>query len=78
MTELSISDARKQFTSLDELLRVNPVIWVMRHNKRAFAVVETEYLNAVMAAMELVKNPDSVLLLAEAVMKISAAPPRTT
>ena len=56
---LDISEARKQFNSLDKRLAKERVITVTRHNKAAFAVVDLEYLNAVLETLEIMTDPDS-------------------
>jgi PHD/YefM family antitoxin component YafN of YafNO toxin-antitoxin module len=64
---LDITEARKAFNTLDERLRVEPVIWVTRHNRKAFAVVDKETLEAVLETMEILKDPESLRVLAQSI-----------
>ena len=69
---LDISEARRQFNSLDERLASDPIIFVTRHNKRAFAVVDTEFLCAMLETIEIVSDPQSLDLFKQSIEDIRA------
>ena len=69
---LDISEARKQFNTLDERLRDKPVIVITRHNKDAFAVVDIEYLSTVMETLEILADPESLNMLQDSIADIRA------
>lgn len=69
---LDISEARKQLNSIDEKLKDQRVIYVTRHNKKAFAVVNLEYLSAVMETLEILADPAALQLLQESIEDIKA------
>ncbi|HUY35329.1 MAG TPA: type II toxin-antitoxin system Phd/YefM family antitoxin [Pirellulales bacterium] len=69
---LDISEARRQFTKLDERLREDRVIWVTRRNKRAFAVVDTELLQTVLETIEILSDPDTCKMLQQSLQDIRA------
>jgi PHD/YefM family antitoxin component YafN of YafNO toxin-antitoxin module len=71
-TTLDITEARKQFTKLDERLREDRVIWITRHNKRAFAVVDTDLLETVLETIEILSDPDACQLLQQGLQDIQA------
>lgn len=60
---LDISEARKKFNTLDQDLDENAIIHITRHGKRAFAIVNTEYLSTVMETMEILADPDALEML---------------
>ena len=60
---LDISEARKQFSQLDKRLREDRVIWITRHNKKAFAVVDTDLLQTVLETIEILSDPDAWKML---------------
>ncbi len=69
---LDISEARKQFTKLDERLREDRVIWITRHNKRAFAVVDTELLETVLETIAILSDPEAFTMLQQSLQDIQA------
>ena len=69
---LDISEARKQFSQLDKRLRENRVIWITRHNKKAFAVVDTELLQTVLETIDILSDPDAMGMLQEGLRDIRA------
>lgn len=71
-TTLDISEARKQFNTLDERLRTQPVIIITRHNKEAFAVVDMQYLAAIRETMEVLSDPESLQMLQDSIADIRA------
>jgi len=57
---IDISEARKQLNSLDKrLAEGEPIIYVTRHNKRAFAIVDIECLSAILDTLEIMSDPES-------------------
>lgn len=60
---LDISEARKEFSRLDERLREEHVIWITRHNKKAFAVVDIGLLEALMETVEILNDPEALKML---------------
>ena len=71
-TTLDISEARKKLTKMDEWLRTDRVIWVTRHNKKAFAIVDTELLETVLETIEILSEPDALKMLQESLSDIRA------
>jgi PHD/YefM family antitoxin component YafN of YafNO toxin-antitoxin module len=69
---LDISEARKQLNSIDEQLKIDHVIYITRHNKKAFAVVNLEYLSAVMETMEVLADPEAMQMLRDSISDIRA------
>ena len=62
-TTLEISEARKNLTSIDERLKKKKVIYVTRHNKKAFAMVSLEYLSTMVETLKLLKNPGALQMM---------------
>jgi len=58
--DLEISVARKQFNSLDKRLQEHPVIYVRRHRKQAFAIVNIEYLESVLETVDILADSESL------------------
>ena len=56
-TLLDIAAARKQFAKLDQRLRDDPVIWITRNKKKAFAVVDRELLQTFLETIEILSDP---------------------
>jgi PHD/YefM family antitoxin component YafN of YafNO toxin-antitoxin module len=71
-TTLDISEARKQFNSIDERLKDECVIYVARHNKKAFAMVNLEYLSAVIETIEILADPEAMQMLRKSIEDIHA------
>lgn len=69
-TTLDISEARKQFNTLDERLRDERVILITRHNKEAFAVVDLDYLSALMETLEVLADPEAMKMLQQSIEDI--------
>ena len=69
---LDISEVRRQFTHLDERLRKAHVIWVTRRNKRAFAVVDLELMEAVIETFEILNDPEALKMLQCSLADITA------
>jgi prevent-host-death family protein len=62
---LDISEARKQFNKLDDLLRDDHVIKITRHGKGAFAVVDIDYLQTMIETIDILSDPDTSKALQE-------------
>ena len=60
---LDISEARKRFNTLDKEFGTEPIIYIKRHGKDVFAVVNTEYLETVMETMEILSDPKAAAML---------------
>jgi PHD/YefM family antitoxin component YafN of YafNO toxin-antitoxin module len=69
---LDISEARRQFTSLDERLRKHQVIWVTRRNKKAFALIGTELLETVLETIEILSDPEALAMLQQGLQDVRA------
>lgn len=67
---IDISEARSQFSQLDERLKRERVIRVTRHKKDAFAIVDVEYLEALLETVEILSDPESMTLLAQSIADI--------
>jgi PHD/YefM family antitoxin component YafN of YafNO toxin-antitoxin module len=71
-TTLDISEARKGFSRLPERLQEERLIWITRHSKRAFAVVDREFMEAVLETLEILRDPESLKMLQESLDDIRA------
>ena len=60
---LDISEARKKFNNLDRDLEERPVIYITRHNKQAFAVVNLEYLETIIETLDVMADPAALDML---------------
>jgi len=60
---LDISEAQKKLAKIDERLSQDRVIWVTRHNKRAFAIVDADFLESTFETMEILSDPDASSML---------------
>ena len=67
---LDISEARSQFNRLDQRLKDERVINVTRHNKPVFAVVDIEFLSAVLETIEIMSDPESYQMFIDSVEDI--------
>jgi PHD/YefM family antitoxin component YafN of YafNO toxin-antitoxin module len=71
-TTLDISEARKQFTKLDERLKEDRLIWITRHNKQVFAVVHIELMQACLETLEILEDPEAIQMLRQSLEDIRA------
>ena len=62
---LDISEARKQFNSLDQQLASDRVICITRHGKEAFAIVDMEYLRTILETIDILSDPETCRMLQE-------------
>lgn len=67
---LDITEAREQISRLDERLRSEHVIRVTRRNRPVFAVVDLEYLDAILETIEILTDPESRELFVESLEDI--------
>lgn len=67
---IDISEARKQFNTLDERLSSEPIIYVTRHNKKAFVVVDLECMSAMLETLEIMSDPVSYQLFQQSLEDI--------
>ena len=59
MSELDISTLRRELNSIDRRLSSEPIIYVKRHGKTAFAIVDAGYMSAMVETIEIMGHPDS-------------------
>ena len=71
-TNLDITEARNQFNRLDERLREEKVVRITRHGRPVFAVVDHEYLAAILETIEVMADPEAHRLLLESLDDIRA------
>ena len=71
---IDISEARNSFNTMDSRLKEKglQVVYVTRHNKQAFAIVDIDYLSAVLDTMEILADPETVKLLEASLADIEA------
>ena len=69
---LDISEARKAISQLSDRVQDKQVIWVTRHNKRAFAVVNPDLLEALLETMEILHDPETLKMLQQSLDDIRA------
>ena len=67
---LDISEARKRFNTIDRDLKDRPVIYITRHNREAFAIVDIDYLESVMETIEVLGDPEAMQMLNESLRAI--------
>ena len=69
-TTIDISEARKQLNSLDRRLDSEHLIYVTRHGKKAFAVVNLEYLRTMLETIDILSDPEAVQMLQQSLADI--------
>lgn len=67
---LEISEARKHLNSIDQMLVVNNVIYIRRHKRAVFAVVDLNYLEVVLQMMDVLADPAASRMLEDAINDI--------
>jgi PHD/YefM family antitoxin component YafN of YafNO toxin-antitoxin module len=60
---LDISEARLEVTRIDERLKKSRIIWVTRRKKKAFALVDAQWLEAILETLEVLEDPDAFRML---------------
>ncbi len=56
---IDISEARRQLNSIDKQLSSEPIIYVTRHGKTAFAFVDAECISVMLETIEIMSDPES-------------------
>ena len=69
---LDISEARSKLSAMPKLLKDEQVIWITRHNKKAFAVVDTGLMEALLETVDILRDPDALKMLQESIQDIRA------
>lgn len=69
---IAISEARGVLNTIDERLASERVIYVMRHGKPVFAIVEPDYLWAILETLAILADPDVCALLRQSQADIDA------
>jgi PHD/YefM family antitoxin component YafN of YafNO toxin-antitoxin module len=60
---LDISEVCKRLNTIDEDLKTEPVIRITRRGEPAFAIVDMDYLDAMMETMEVLSDQEAMQLL---------------
>ena len=61
--QLDISEARQNLANLGETLSETHVVWVKKHGKSLFAIVDKDWMEAVLETLEVLEDPDSLRVL---------------
>jgi PHD/YefM family antitoxin component YafN of YafNO toxin-antitoxin module len=69
---LEISEARKQLPRLNKRLKEERLIWVTKHNKRVFAIVDKEFLDAVLETLEILQDPAGCKMLQQSLADVQS------
>lgn len=69
---LDISQARKQFNTIDRRLHKERLIWITRHQRKAFALIDADYLETVLETMEVLADPEAMEMLRRSIDDIRA------
>ncbi len=69
---IDISEARRQLNTLGDRLSTEPVIYVTRHNKAAFAIVDADYISALVETLEIMCDPKSYAMFQESLQDLRA------
>lgn len=67
---IDISEARRQLNSIDNRLSSEPIIYVTRHGKTAFAFVDAECIAAMLETLEIMSGRDSFNVFQESLRDI--------
>ena len=62
-TTMDISEMLARLHQLHKRLATDRVVWVTRHKRRAFAVVDPEYLESVLETLEILADPEAAEML---------------
>jgi prevent-host-death family protein len=60
---LDISEARNQIAHLSARLRDEHVIWITKHNKKVFAAVDADMMEALIETIEILRDPEALRML---------------
>ena len=69
---LDISEARRQFNSLDKRLELEHVVRITRHGKEVFAVVHMEYLRTILETIDIISDETAYQMLRKSLEDIRA------
>jgi antitoxin YefM len=69
---LEISEARVHLNTMDERLRAERVIYVTRHRRPVFALVDAEYFEVVLDTLDILADPEALNMLRDALADIRA------
>ncbi|MBM93097.1 MAG: hypothetical protein CMJ35_16035 [Phycisphaerae bacterium] len=67
---MEMTEARNQFGKLQKRVQDERVIYVTKHGKKAFAVIDTEYLQIILETIEIVSDPESYRMFMESMEDI--------
>ncbi len=70
--QIDISEARQDFHKLDEKVSMERVLYVMRHQRKAFAIVDIEYMESMLETIDLLGDPDGAMLLEQGLEDLRA------
>ena len=56
---IDITEARRRVNTIDEQLSSEPIIYVTRHGKTAYAFVDAECISAMLETIEIMSDPES-------------------
>lgn len=70
MSSMDITEFRNNWTSMQDRVRDQQVIRITKHGKDAFAVVDIDYLQAVLETIEIMSDPESFRMLLESLNDI--------
>ncbi len=69
---LDISEARKQLSHIDKRLKKDRLIWITRHNRKAFAIVSMDLTETLLETLAIVRDPKALKALQESLRDIRA------
>lgn len=67
---MDISEAREEFHRLDEKLKETRVVYVKRHNNTAFAIIDPEYLQALLETLDILAEPGAIEMLEQSIRDV--------
>jgi len=70
--KMSITEARSELNRIGARLSRDHVIYVERHGKTAFALVDAEYLQAVLETLEVMADPKLYAVLKKGLRDVRA------
>ena len=69
---IDISEARNRWHKLDEKLGEERVLYVTRHRRPAFVVVDPAYMEALVETLDVLSEPDSLDMLERSIRDVRA------
>jgi PHD/YefM family antitoxin component YafN of YafNO toxin-antitoxin module len=67
---IDYTKARTQFPKMPELLKENKVLWVHKHGKAMFAMVDSEIMQMYLETMEILRDPVALAVLQQSLEDI--------